>query len=154
MKIFVQLLFLLPLTCSGQLIGKVISIADGDTFTLQTKNEKIKIRLHGIDCPEINQDYGDVAKKYLIVQISFHGDSVTVQKTDVDRYGRTVGIAYSGKTNINESLLEHGLAWHYKRYDQNPMWDQLEKGARLARFNLWSNENAIPPWEFRKSKNR
>jgi micrococcal nuclease len=66
LKTFKIILFLfLPLTCSSQLVGKVISIADGDTFTILVGNEQIKIRLHGIDCPEKAQDFGNVAKQFL-----------------------------------------------------------------------------------------
>ena len=37
----------------AQLSGKVVGITDGDTFTLLlSSNETIRIRIHGIDCPE------------------------------------------------------------------------------------------------------
>ena len=34
------------------LTGKVVRIADGDTFTLLVNKKQHRIRLHGIDAPE------------------------------------------------------------------------------------------------------
>lgn len=39
----------------------VVSIKDGDTITVSSninEQEKVKIRLYGIDAPELNQEYG------------------------------------------------------------------------------------------------
>ncbi len=113
-------------------------------------NKQIKIRLHGIDCPEKGQDYGDVAKKHLSILLKIHHDSVRVIWKNKDRFRRTIGIAYSGKTNINESLLQKGLAWHYIKYDKNPQWSNMEATARNAKLNLWSMSNPVLPWEWRK----
>jgi micrococcal nuclease len=44
----VVLLLLSPLLVAAQISGKVVRIADGDTFTILTSDKKqIKIRLHG-----------------------------------------------------------------------------------------------------------
>lgn len=134
-----------------EIVGKVISVADGDTFTMLVQgNKQVKIRLHGIDCPEKGQDYGDVAKKHLSALLSLHHDSVRVIWKKKDRYQRTIGIAYSGKTNINETLLRKGLAWHYTKYDKNKQWSLLEADARNAKLNLWSRPSPVPPWMWRK----
>ncbi|HYH14178.1 MAG TPA: thermonuclease family protein, partial [Flavisolibacter sp.] len=72
--------------------GRVVSIADGDTFTLLTNEKKqVKVRLHGIDCPERAQDFGQVARQKLSDMI--FNQQVRVVEKDVDRYQRTVGIA-------------------------------------------------------------
>lgn len=138
-----------PLAALCQISGKVISIADGDTFTLLTDDkEQIKIRLHGIDCPEKSQDYGQVAKQYLSDLI--FGKQVEVEKTDIDRYGRTIGKVKAGLVAVNEAMLTAGLAWHYKKYDNNPEWAKLEDDARAGKIGLWSKSDAQPPWDYRK----
>lgn len=57
MRIQFAFFLFLPFLSWAQLIGKVVSIADGATFTMVVDNEQIRIRLHGIDCPEKGQDF-------------------------------------------------------------------------------------------------
>lgn len=147
--IFIAILF--PIHSFGQLTGKVVGIADGDTFTMLTQdNKQIKIRLHGIDCPEKSQDFGQVAKKYLSELI--FSKTVVVREMDIDRYGRTIGMVTISNLNVNEKLLEVGLAWHYRKYDNNKAWAEIEKRARENKRGLWMDVNPTPPWEYRNSK--
>jgi micrococcal nuclease len=147
---FLIILISFPSIAFTQLKGKVVSIADGDTFTLLIEdNEQIKVRLHGIDCPEKAQDFGQVAKKFLSDMI--YDKNVTVREMDTDRYGRTIGMVHIGDINVNESLLKAGLAWHYKQYDKNDVWAQMEYEAREAKRGLWASE-AMAPWNYRRVK--
>ncbi len=151
MKLFSILFFLhFPLIAVSQLHGKVVSISDGDTFTLLADNKQIKVRLYGIDCPEKNQDFGYEAKVYLSGHVL--SNTVTVKKLGKDRYGRILGIVTADGENVNESLLKAGLAWHYKAYDNNPTWARMEQTAKNGKKGLWVKTNAISPWKFRKSK--
>lgn len=143
--------FFFPILCFGQLTGKVVGVADGDTFTLLLEdNTQVKVRLHGIDCPEKSQDFGQVAKKYLSDLI--FNKTVIVKEMDIDRYGRTIGMVLISNLNVNEKLLEVGLAWHYKKYDSNKNWAEIEKRAREHKRGLWVDVNPTPPWEYRNSK--
>jgi micrococcal nuclease len=130
--------------------GRVVSITDGDTFTLLTEEKmQVKIRLHGIDCPEKKQDFGNVAKLKLSELI--FGKQVYTTKTGIDRYGRTVALVYDAQNRcINEEMLKVGLAWHYIKYDQNPSWDTLEAAARKSGIGLWELANPTPPWQWRR----
>lgn len=132
--------------------GNVVKISDGDTFTmLTTLNRQVKVRLYGIDCPERAQDFGTVARQKLSELI--FGQPVRIEQRDVDRYGRTVAIVYNSKgININEQLLREGLAWHYKEYDKNPDWDDLQVTAQRNKRGLWVQPNPTPPWLWRKRK--
>ena len=134
--------------------GRVVGVADGDTFTLLTDEKKqVKVRLHGIDAPERAQDFGQVARQKLSDLV--FNQRVRVVEKDVDRYKRTVGIAYtSDKVCVNEELLRSGLAWHYREYDKNPEWAALEAEAREQRLGLWSRPNPVRPSEFRRSKRK
>lgn len=131
--------------------GKVVSIADGDTFTYLTPdNQQVKVRLFGIDCPEKKQDFGTVARQKLSELV--FGQAVKVVQKDKDRYGRTVAIVYNAKgMNVNEQMLAEGMAWHYTQYDKNPRWNELEKAARAQRKGLWASPNPTPPWLWRKA---
>jgi len=70
----------------------------------------IKVRLHGIDCPEIGQDFGSRAKAFAS-EIVF-GQVVKVVPRETDRYGRTVAdvILVDGRI-LNHELVRAGLAW-------------------------------------------
>ena len=134
---------------SHYLSGEVVRIADGDTFTLLVGEQQHRIRLHGVDCPEKGQPYSRVATQFTKDLLA--SGKVKVQQVDTDRYGRVVGIVLINDTlNLNERLLEAGLAWHYKSYDRNAQWAKLEKDAKAARRGLWIEPGEIAPWEWRK----
>lgn len=139
-------------TCIAQIAGKVVGVADGDTFTFLTAdNRQIKIRLHGIDCPEKKQDYGQVAKKFTSDHII--GKKIEVDSLETDRYGRMIALVHLPDGQIlNELLLTAGLAWHYKKYDNTAAWAYMEIDARIAGAGLWGMPNPVAPWEYRKGK--
>lgn len=147
----VILLFFLAGACvnTHYLSGEVVRVADGDTFTLLVEGQQHRIRLHGIDCPEKGQPYNRVATQ--LAKDLLASGRVKVQQMDIDRYDRVVGVVFINDTiNLNERLLEAGLAWHYKSYDRNPEWAELESNARSAKRGLWLEPGAIAPWEWRK----
>jgi micrococcal nuclease len=151
--IITLLLFVLNIQAQiATITGKVISIADGDTFTLLINGSRQqKIRLHGIDCPEKKQDFGQVAKEFTSKQV--FGKTITVKPTDIDRYGRTIAIVLlPDQISLNELLLKNGLAWHYLQYDQNPSWNILERSARQKKIGLWQQPEPVAPWNFRRRK--
>lgn len=151
-KILSSVLLLIPVLVFAQLKGKVVAVHDGDTFTLLTSdNKQIKIRLHGIDCPELSQDFGNVAKQY--VSSIIFGKTVSVKKVTIDKYRRTVGIVIlDDSTTLNEKLLLAGLAWHYIKYDKAVKLDSLQNIAKKMKLGLWKIENPTPPWDYRKHK--
>jgi endonuclease YncB( thermonuclease family) len=132
--------------------GKVVSVYDGDTFTLLDDAKKEhKVRLNGIDCPEMNQDYGETARKFTHLKILLK--FVTVEYSDKDKYGRILGDVVVDSVNLAEELIKNGLAWHYKKYNNSQRLDSLENYARKERINIWSVDNPVAPWDFRQNKN-
>jgi endonuclease YncB( thermonuclease family) len=118
---------------------------------LTPSNQQVKVRLHGIDCPEKAQPFGNAARQKLSELV--FGQVVRIDTKDTDRYGRTIAIVYNNNgTNVNEELLRSGLAWHYKEYDQSKAWDDLEYEAQRQKAGLWSQPNPTPPWLWRKQK--
>ncbi|MFC7524709.1 thermonuclease family protein [Parapedobacter sp. GCM10030251] len=151
-RVLVLFLFLTSTcTTTRYLSGEVVRVADGDTFTMLVDGQPQRIRLHGIDCPEKGQPYSRVATQFTKDLLA--SGKVKVQEMDTDRYGRVIGIVLINDTiNLNERLLEAGLAWHYKNYDHNPQWARLENVAQTAKHGLWVEKDAIAPWEWRKRK--
>ena len=129
--------------------GKVDSIVDGDTLTVLTADkQRIKIRLSGIDTPERKQAFGTKAKQALSSKV--FGKTVRVRDNGQDRYKRTLGDIFLGDRWINLELVEEGYAWHYKHYSKDKRLAQAEVEARAAKRGLWSDNNPVPPWEFRR----
>jgi endonuclease YncB( thermonuclease family) len=156
MKKYLFLLIFL-LFCVGleaqKLSGKVVGVNDGDTFEMLVGNRKLKVRLEGIDCPEKGQAFGNAAKTYTSNLV--FGQYVSVYVKSYDRYKRAIAIVYlPGGGTLNEALLSSGMAWHFKKYNNDKSWARLENQARKSRIGLWSDSNPIPPWEFRKSRRR
>lgn len=137
--------------------GKVVRVADGDTVTLQTKdNPKLKIRLFAIDAPETKQEFGQESKKHL-TELLLNKD-VSIREIHKDQYGRTVAIIFLGDKDINLEQLKGGYAWYYRAFkkyqdtsDAN-VYDQAERDAKSSKTGLWKSFNALAPWEFRKQK--
>ncbi|MDH6307545.1 micrococcal nuclease [Dysgonomonas sp. PFB1-18] len=154
MKLSVLALICVCLFVSDKVIkGHVVRVSDGDTVTLLTdQREQIRVRLDGIDAPERGQDYGQ--KATLFVREICYNKPVIVHKKGVDRYGRVLGVLYVDGVNINEALVRHGLAWHYKHYSKDPRLDSLERLARKEKLNIWNMEKPIAPWEFRMMKKK
>jgi len=135
--------------------GKVVHVADGDTITVMRGTERVKVRLYGIDTPEKSQWYGQNAKTFTSSQV--FGKVVEVQEIDVDRFGRVVGLVSVGDLVLNRHLVTYGYAWVYHQYCKRPFcaeWSDAEAKARSEKRGLWKTANAIPPWEYRRSKRK
>ncbi len=127
---------------------KVLRIADGDSFTLTRNNEELEIRLYGIDCPEQKQPLYRKAERFTSTMLQ-RGE-IRLVEVDKDRYGRRVAWVYIDSVCLNEELVRHGLAWHYKYHSSDTSLARLEDSARTVKAGIWSDPHAIPPWMFRR----
>ena len=135
---------------AGQITGRVVGIADGDTLTvLDGTLRQTKVRLAEIDTPESGQPYGSRAKQALSALV--FGKEVRVMVVDTDRYGRTVGRVYADALDVNAEMVRQGAAWVYRKYSRDPSLLLLEQEARAARRGLWAlpETERTPPWEWR-----
>ncbi|CAB4159566.1 COG1525 Micrococcal nuclease (thermonuclease) homologs [uncultured Caudovirales phage] len=110
--------------------AKLIRVVDGDTIIamidlgFHTWTEKI-IRLHGIDAYESRtkdlktKEKGVNAKLTLSRILEGSNGVFTLESKGIDKYGRSLGIAYVTLTdintelNINDHLVNEGLAVRY-----------------------------------------
>ena len=139
--------------------GRIVGISDGDTVTLLDANKRqYKIRLTGIDAPEKKMPFGQRSKEHLS-DLVFSKD-VQVETEKLDRYGRTLGKILLDRQDINLVMVNAGLAWHYKKYQQEQsrsdrlLYAHAEEQARLRRVGLWRDLNPTPPWEWRRGGKR
>ena len=140
--------FCLPAYCE-QLVGTVIAIESGDTFTLEMGNKTERIRLEGIDCPEVDQPFGNKAKTFTSRKIL--NKKVTVEVKSRDSYNGTWSVVLTPDgQDLNRELLKTGLAWWYHKYSDDHSLGELETKARLKHRGLWDQIAPMPPWDFRR----
>lgn len=132
--------------------GKCVGVHDGDTISVMKSGRAVKIRLEGIDCPELGQDFGTRAKQFTSGLV--FGKDVEVKEYNLDRYGRMVARVYVQGKDVCLELVKAGLAWHYKRYSSDPVLAEAEVQARKAKVGLWSVPDPVPPWDFRRLHER
>ncbi len=97
--------------------GKVIKVVDGDTIWILPKGgERVKIRLYGIDAPEMKDSGGKKSKKYLSKLIA--GKEVQIKTHGHDKYRRVIGIVYLNGTDINGKMVKDGYARAYLKYSK------------------------------------
>lgn len=161
MKKTILTLFLIISTnaSASSFTGRVVGVSDGDTVTLLTPDHiQYKIRLAGIDAPEKTQAFGRKSKEAL--SDCSYGRNATIQGEKVDRYGRLIGKVIVNGTDCNLRQIQLGLAWHYKKYQKEQVfadresYNKSEIQARSEKLAIWSENDPIPPWEFRKLKKK
>ena len=147
------LLFSLPsLAASGvENITGIPRIVDGDTLVI----ERTRIRLHGIDAPEIKQTCqrdgiewpcGQEASKALGEYVN--GAELRCERLNTDRYGRVVARCFSlDGSDISEWMVSRGLALAYRRYSRDYVDEEVD--AEIAERGLWSGVFVVP-WEWRR----
>jgi endonuclease YncB( thermonuclease family) len=134
------------------IVGDVVGVTDGDTIKVLQDNKQYKIRLNGIDAPEMSQAYGKKSKEYLASLV--FGKKVEVIVRDTDRYGRYVGDVLIAGKSANAELVAAGFAWRYTAYSKDENLAALENAARAKRLGLWADASPVPPWEFRHKKRK
>ncbi len=128
--------------------ARVVGVHDVDTLTALTDDKRqLKVRLHGIDAPELGQPFGQASKRALSDLV--FGKQVTLHTTGTDRYKRTLARVTVGDIVVDAQMIATGHAWHYKRYDHTAALDAAERNARAAKRGLWADGDAVPPWEWR-----
>ena len=128
--------------------ARVTSVVDGDSLEVERSGELLRLRLHGIDCPEWDQPYGRAARRFTAGLAS--GELVSVVPIDEDEYGRVVAEVFlpDGRS-LNRELVRAGLAWWYRRYADDVELKRLEAEARKGRRGLWGDPDPVPPWVWR-----
>lgn len=158
-RLFVFLLMLSVLFHAASAVAsswtaEVIRVNDGDSITVKHDKRIVKVRLYGIDSPEIEQPYGRTSRS--IVRQWLVGKRVKVEPMYRDSYGRTVAQVWAGDALVNAELVKNGAAWVYPRFCRErdicePM-ARMQQNAQQARLGLWQNEKPEPPWQWKRKQ--
>ena len=138
-------------------INGIPKIIDGDTVHINTK----KIRLEGIDAPEMKQKCkkpflkisaiigfqfnkaylcGVTSKAKLIDKID--NSKIKCISVSKDRYKRFLATCYKDKINLNKWMVRNGYAVAYKRYSKDYLRD--EEYAKENKLGVWEGTFLMP----------
>lgn len=141
---------LVPLACHAEerFTGRCVAVGDGDSFKVLRSGCEVRVRLHGVDCPELQQDFGQRARKHTSELV--FGKDVTVEVVTRDVHDRLVAHVSVDGQDLGLALVQAGMAWHFTRYSDDPSLAAAEREARAAKRGLWQQPDPVPPWEYRE----
>lgn len=133
---------------------RVIRVIDGDTIKIDDR----KIRLYGMDAPEMKQECRKSRKKWLcgesakdrLVTIIGNGKNLRCDKKYDDLYKREVAICYVEEKDIGQIMVREGMAVAYRQYSKKYIKD--EEYAKYNRLGIW-NSKFTEPKIYRLQKN-
>ena len=158
----VTLFFIFTSNILAQEIIGIPKIIDGDTIYIN----EYKIRLEGIDAPEMRQECkkerlkissivgftfyknyscGEVSKENLEVKID--GSKIKCISSTKDKYKRYLAKCFKGKINLNRWMVRNGHAVAYRKYSKLYVPD--EDFAKEKKLGLWRG-SFVKPEKWRK----
>ena len=132
---------------------RVVFVHDGDTLTVEPLKggDLVKVHLYGVECPEINQPYGETARDFVQKLTLFKEIDVQPAAQDTNRQDNAVIVEVPGMGDLQALLLSEGLAWVYPQVCKDcETWAAMQAQARIWRKGLWIAKEQVPPWEWRK----
>lgn len=129
----------------------VTRIIDGDTIEVTRDGESARVRLLGIDAPETYagtnrspECYASEATQALATALPL-GSTVTLEndptQDTIDTYGRLLAYVFKGDTNINQYVIEEGVAREYtyrgRVYSKQTTFRDTELHAQKEGRGLW-----------------
>jgi micrococcal nuclease len=133
----------------GRPAWRVEMINDGDTVTLlDTAGQRVRVRLVGIDAPELDQPMGRGARAALATKLA--GGIVRVDGDARDQHGRLLGTLRLADRDLNREMVAEGWAWAFTGFAENDDLIAAESAARRGRLGLWADPQPQPPRQWRE----
>ncbi|MEE9313686.1 MAG: thermonuclease family protein [Rhizobiaceae bacterium] len=117
-----------------QSFNGTVWVIDGDTVVMDGE----KIRLSGIDAPELSQNCIRQGKTWACgresrnaLRVMLRGKDVKCITNGVDRYDRLLAVCHAEGNDVNSMLVAKGWAIDYGGYRAE------EKAARRAKAGIW-----------------
>ena len=138
--------------------GVVVSVIDGDTIVVEINGKIGKVRLIGVDTPEIKvernkpYEYDNITNLTLLTEWGIRAKvfaekyldhrKVTIEFDPMtgyrDRYGRLLAYVYVNGTDFNALLLKEGYARVYvTKFEKLEYYLKLQDIAMKERRGLW-----------------
>jgi endonuclease YncB( thermonuclease family) len=134
---------------AADLVEGTAFVIDGDTIEI---NEE-RIRLHGVDAPELAQRCTEGGHLYpcgldssQALRKRIGRQPVSCVRRDTDRYGRMVAVCTVQRIDLGGWMVGQGQAIAYRKYSFEYVAE--EERARAAKAGMWAGEFQDPS-EFR-----
>ncbi|MBH1965040.1 MAG: thermonuclease family protein [Comamonadaceae bacterium] len=160
--LFAMLLFALGLVAHAQegarpragqtWAAEVTYVVDGDSIWVRSEPDgrRRKLRLDGVDAPEICQAYGPEARAAM--QALVKGEPVLVTVRAYDRFGRGIASVRraSDKLDIAAAMVEQGWSWTPVYQGRRGKYWRQEAFAREQGWGVFSAPSPMSPADFRR----
>ncbi len=148
-------------------IVRVVRVIDGDTLDVADSSgdaPPTRVRLRGIDCPEIAHSHGEKDAYFgpqaaAFVEAWAEGRRVRLvldpNRDRYDGYGRLLAYAYDAESGemLNQLLIERGFAYADRRFRHmfRLAFERYEKHAARDCVGLWAEitPDRMPEWRQR-----
>ena len=130
--------------------GKVVSVSDGDTLSVRPDagGPARKLRIDGIDAPEICQPGGEASRQALAVYALNRRVAVTLRRDD--DYGRGLARLVVDNRDMGAQMVSTGHAWSYRWRNSRGPYASEELMAREASRGIFAGGRPELPRDFRK----
>ncbi len=130
--------------------GTVTQVRDGDTVWVQPLHggEVQKVRLLGLDAPEICQPWGLQSRDALHAVL--HAHVVEVQGQYRDSYGRLLAHLSRQGRDVGAWMVANGHAWSYSYRGRPAAYEAQQTAAQNQHLGLFADPQAMQPRWFRK----
>lgn len=139
-------------TLTGLIPVTLVKTIDGDTIKIKYEGKEQNVRYLLVDTPETShpqlgkQPFGEQAKERNRALVNSGKLSIEFDVGQrVDKYGRLLAYVYVDGVNINEKLVEEGLARVGYVYPPNTRhltkFEEAQKRAKAKRIGIWSIED-------------
>lgn len=141
---------------ANTLQGLVREVHDGKSITVENTGRRIKVILKGMDAPEQDQPYADVALKHLLGLVM--NRPVAIELTGLGAGSTLIGKVICEERDIALQMIRDGVAWFDRSYENGlseadrRLYAASEQAARNEHRGIWQDPSPIPPWEWRQAK--
>lgn len=130
---------------------QVTKVIDGDTFIYRKNGKNIKVRLIGVNTPELHHPFkkeeffGKEAKDFTKDKIYNKKVYLEKDEEDLDKYGRALRYVYLDDDKmLNEEILKEGFAETMTikpnvKYEND--FKEFLKKAKIERKGMWKSPN-------------
>ncbi len=150
-------LALMPAPLAAEM-GRVVRVLDGDTYEVLTSSQPVRVRLRGVDAPELSQPFGREAADSVTGLL--RGQQVWLTRQGIDLYGRTLASlrvvtpTRPGGVALDSLLVVRGWAWAWDPTRRVAGRVAEQASAQQANRGLWKCGvgGVVPPHMWRGFK--